>query len=111
VRAATLSIRWIVRRLVATPLAGSQWRGSPMVISQPAIICLQRATDDLVARGVRVGHSAHSLLRRAGRPTADAVTPDAANTIARPLGLPFPDPTRALDARLEREPVQAGGSA
>jgi hypothetical protein len=82
-----------------------------MVISQPAIICLQRATDDLVARGVQVGHSARGLLRRTARPTGGSSAPDASLATGQPLGLPFLEPTRARDARLERERVQASGSA
>jgi hypothetical protein len=108
---ATLSILRIVRRLVTTPFAGTRWRGSTMVISQPAIVCLQRATDDLVARGARVGHSACGFLRRGSKSGAESAPSSVPIVGARPLGLPFPDPTRALDARLERERLRAGGSA
>ena len=74
-----------------------------MIITQPALVCLQAATEQAVARGATLGAPARRLWRRSGR---HQVGPAGAHA-RLPYGLPLAETSLLPEARPEREAIAA----
>ena len=78
-----------------------------MIITQPALVCLQAATEQAAARGAALGVPARRLWRRSVR-----LQVGPAGARARlPYGLPLPEPSLLPEARPEREAMTASRPA